>query len=139
MSLIFFVSLPFSFIFVPGRTWITTSKRVSIQNMMEISLAAKKLSLVSAEYYKRKDWNKNGGSSSTFRIGILNKEGNCKRKTRPGILRPEKARNSCTRQLHRIVLVICTRLAVYCYSKHHHGFSAGNLYFCINLLIDQVM
>ena len=30
---------------------------------------------------------------------------NCKTKTRPGILLPKKARNCCTRQLHRIVLV----------------------------------
>ena len=60
-------------------------------------------------------------------------------KTRRGILRPEKARDNCTRNLHRIVLVKCTRVAVHCYSSHYHGFYAGNLYFSMNLLIDQVI
>ena len=46
----------------------------------------------------------------------LNKGEDCKTKTRPGILWPEKARSNCTRQLHRIVFVECTWLAVYCCS-----------------------
>ena len=54
-------------------------------------------------------------------------------------MRPEKARSNCMRQLHRIVIVKCTRLAVYCYSCHHCRFSAGIHYFCMNLLIDQVV
>ena len=37
---------------------------------------------------------------------------------------------------NRMTLVKCTRLAVYCYSEHERGFSAGNLHFCMNLLID---
>ena len=41
---------------------------------------------------------------------------NCKTKTRPGTLRAEKARTTCTEQFHRIVLVKCTRPAVQCYS-----------------------
>ena len=36
-------------------------------------------------------------------LHIANKGENCKTKTRPGILWPEKARSNCMRQLHRIV------------------------------------
>ena len=64
---------------------------------------------------------------------------NCKTKSRPGRLRPKKARKDCARQLHRIVLVKCTLLAVHCYSSHDSGFSASNIYFCMKLLIDQVI
>ena len=74
------------------------------------------------------------------KIGIkLNKGVNCKTKTRPCILWPENARSNCKRQLHRIVLVECTWLAIYCYSYHYHVFSAGNRYFCMNLFIDHVI
>ena len=50
---------------------------------------------------------------------IYHWEETCKAKARSGILRREKARNNCTRQLHRIVLLKCTQLAVHCYSCHY--------------------
>ena len=57
------------------------------------------------------------GMSLLYRLlsDIDNKGGNGKTKTSPGILRPEKMRNNCTRQWQRIVLVKCTRFTVYRY------------------------